>query len=120
MLIILEVLSQLCGYTQMFFWVFGMVVIPYECIKIKSSRGLSKDFMMNQLVGFSLMAFQDMFGFFYPWASYHSEVHISDLILSGCGTIFGYFGTLIVFMIPSDVPNDFSLVSKVINSAAVL
>jgi len=116
----LYIISQLCGYTQMFFWCFGMVVIPYECIKIKSSKGLSKDFMINDLVGFSLMAFQDMFGFFYYNASYRSEVHISDLILSLCGCFFGYLGSLIVFLIPSDFPNDLSYISKIVNISAIL
>ena len=118
--ITLEVISQICGYSQMFFWCWGMFVIPYECIRIKSSRGLSKDFMLNNLIGFTLMAFQDNYGFFSMNASYASEVHISDVLLSFCGCLFGYMGTVIVFLIPSEVPNNVSWFSIIPNSVSLV
>lgn len=114
-----EILSQLCGYSQMVLWCWGMIVIPYECIKIKSSRGLSKDFMLNNAIGFTFMAFQDMFGFFSQNASYASEVHISDILLSFCGCGFGYLGSVIVFLIPSEVPNNITWLSIVPNTIAI-
>ena len=104
----------------MIFWCWGMVLFPFECIKIKSSRGLSKDFMFNNLIGFTLMAFQDMYGFLYSGASYGSEIHISDVILSFCGAHFGYIGTIIVYVIPTDVPNNLTWMSKVPSTISVI
>jgi hypothetical protein len=71
--------------------------------------------MCNNLVGFTLMAFQDIYGFF-GGASYSSEVHISDVILSFCGMNFGFLGMVIVCLIPSETSNNLTIMSKVPNT----
>ena len=61
------------------------------------------------------MAFQDVYGFFGN-SSYSTEVHISDVILSFCGMNFGFIGTVIVFLIPSETRNELTMLSKVPNT----
>ena len=46
------------------------------------------------------MAFQDQYGFWNSNASYHSEVHISDLLLSFIGNLFCTFGYIIIISVP--------------------
>jgi hypothetical protein len=46
-------------------------------------------------------------------------VHVSDLLLSFIGNLFCTFGIIIVFMIPSNLPNKFTWMSYVPNGAAL-
>lgn len=77
------------------------------------------DYILLNAFGFVCMAFQDQFGFWNPEASYSAEVHVSDLLLSLIGNIFCTFGIVIVFMIPSNLPNKVTWMSWVPNGAAL-
>lgn len=103
----------------MSFWVIGMIVIPYECIRLNNSGGLSKDYLFLNLVGFFLMAFQDVWGFFGS-ASYSSEVHISDIVLSFSGVNFGATGLIIVHLIKSYTINTYTLFSIFPNTVSIV
>ena len=83
-----------------------------------TSAGLSFDYMLLNAFGFFCMAFQDQFGF-WAQASYSAEVHVSDLLLSFIGNLFCTFGIVIIFMIPSSIPNKVTWMSMVPNGAAL-
>ena len=114
----LEIISQIFGYSQMGLWLIGMAMCLIECVVQKTSSGLAYDYMLLNAFGFFAMAFQDQYGFWSEEASYHSEVHISDLFLSFIGNLFCTFGIVIIFAIPSSTPNTFSWMSMVPNLAA--
>lgn len=103
--ILLKILSNIFGYSQMMLWIIGMSLGLYECIKKKTSSGLAIDYLLLNAFGFMCMAYQDQFGFWYENASYHMEVHISDLFLSLIGNLFSTFGTAIIFLLPSKSKN---------------
>jgi len=84
-----------------------------------TSAGLSFDYMLLNAFGFFCMAFQDQFGF-WAQASYSAEVHVSDLLLSFIGNLFCTFGIVIIFMIPSSIPNKVTWMSMVPNGAALI
>jgi len=64
---------------QLSLWLIGMAMCLVECVIKKTSSGLSFDYMLLNCFGFLCMAFQDQYGFWNTSASYHMEVHVSDL-----------------------------------------
>jgi predicted small integral membrane protein len=101
----LTILSLCLGYTQAGMYVFGMGCILWEIISKMTSSGLSKDFLILQLFGFSYMAFQDQFGFWAPESSYSTEVHVSDLCISFIGLTWICLCMAAVHVVPQDQNN---------------
>lgn len=111
--IFLVILTNIFGYLQLALWTIGMSLAIYECILRKTSSGLSIDYLLLNAFGFVCMAYQDHYGFWNDYSSYHSEVHVSDLFLSLVGNLFSTFGLVIVFLLPSKSKNVVTIMSSV-------
>ena len=119
----LYVISQLMGYTQMIFWIIGLSSMLYEPMRVKSSSSLSKDFIFIQLIGCTLLVFQDTWGFFSPKSSYAHEVHCSDILLSFICVNSATMAEVLLHTLPEDtksINNKYTLMSIVPNSLSIL
>lgn len=116
----LELISNIFGCTQMALWTTGMSFAIIECIKQKTSSGLSIDYILLNQFGFICMALQDQFGFWVENSSYHMEVHITDQMLSLIGCLFSTFGCVINMTLPSKGKNRVSWISLLPNGIALV
>ena len=98
----MEIVSQVFGWFQCSLWSVGFVLAVYEPIKIKNSSGLSKNYLVLNIVGFVLFMFQDYYGYFDPECRYGEEVHLTDVILSTFGVFTMSVGLIACYIFPSE------------------
>ena len=105
------IFTQSLGYLYMILMVASGFLIINEPLKIKSSTGLSKDYLLMIATSYFMLTFNDVYGFFGN-SSYKNEVHISDVMLSFIFTIQMVAGLIEVHVIPGDSINKFSYTVK--------
>ena len=101
------IIDQSLGYVYLVLMVTSGVLIVKEPLKIKSSSGLSKDYLLIGFTTWFLMMFNDIYGFFGN-SLYKKEEHISDITLSFTYTMLLASGLMQVHVIPGDPINKFS------------
>lgn len=85
--IYLTILSQILGYTSIFFWFFTFIFIIYEIRKTSSFQGVSYNFILLNILGFSYYSIYNFWGM-YGDSSFKNQVHSSDF----------FFGLYCLFM----------------------
>ena len=110
----LTIVSLCFGYAQTVMWVSAMIFYTWIPISVLSSNGLAIDFVILNAGGYFLLGLQDSYGTWFSGASYHYDVHISDMIISCCGLFYGTANLCSIYLLPRSTPKRMSVVLGII------
>ena len=84
-----HIINEAIGYLCTVIWSIGFIPRNYEVYRLKSGDGVSIDYVILNLVGFIFYNNYIWYGYFSN-ASFHDQVHISDLIYTAYSLVMEF------------------------------